>query len=1000
MSAMSAPRTMMVPVAAHSSLTMVGRDEELAEASGVLDAAVQAASAGAAHRVVVMSGDAGVGKTRLLRALRDHALETGWQVLAGHCLDFGDSALPYLPFTEVIGRIAADHPELVDAVAAVHPALNRLRPGRRARVVGDDSTADLAHATDRGDTFVAVQALLEAAATEAPVLLVVEDLHWADQSTRDMLGFLFTRPFAQPVAIIASYRSDDLHRRHPLRRAVAEWSRVPQVARLSLGPLPEEAVRALVAELADLDERSVARIVARAEGNAFFVEELVASGSCADGDVPGDLADLLLVRLDRLSDDARHITRVASVAGRRVTHDLLAATADLPSDRLDAAVREAVEMNVIEVGGHLYSFRHALLGEAINDDLLPGERVRLHARYVDALVSGAARGTAAELARHARRANDLDRAVSASIEAGDEAMAVGGPDEAADHYQQALELLADPERVARLGIDHAKLVVRAANALVTGGNAVRAGQLVAAHLAQLAPDAPDIDRARLLNSHAEVLSMTETELDPVAISAEAVARAPEGESPLRAKVLATHARILGSYQRDRQDEAEQLATEALALAERLAMHDLASDIVTTLGGLRVHTAAASEQDSLRQALESAVDSAQRAGVYQAEIRGRWLLGRSHQDAGDWEQAARWFRSAMELGEQAGLIWAPFSIESRWLLGWINYILGRWDDVLSLVGAVDSQHGPPIPRGIVDTARLAVLTARGEDVIDRVRALRGLWEDEGGIAVYSAGVEIDFHAARSDAPAALEAYDAVVGVLGRIWGESFGGRIRLAASAMDAIARALPRARASERKALANRADLLLADGEAVLAAIRERNGNWGPEGRMWSDRLVAEHLRVRWLAGAEESHRPELLSAWRGVVDSTVKVGHVPEEVRVRAAYSQILRLVGETAQARDEAEQARSLAARLGAPAMVADLATDTPAARASALTGPATLTARELEILALVAEGRTNGEIGKQLFISTKTVSVHVSNILGKLGASGRTEAAAIARRDGLLP
>ncbi|TQK69250.1 regulatory LuxR family protein [Nocardioides sp. SLBN-35] len=998
----------MVPVAAHSSLTMVGRDTELAEAIAVLDDAVSAAEAGTSRRAVLLSGDAGVGKTRLLRSLRDHALDTGWQVLAGHCLDFGDSALPYLPFSEVLGRLDASHPELVEAVAAVHPALTRLQPGRRTRVVGDESTDERSRGADRGDTLVAVHALLEAAATEAPVLLVVEDLHWADQSTRDMLGFLFTRAFARPVAIVASYRSDDLHRRHPLRRQVAEWTRLPQVGRLGLGPLPAEAVRALVGELAPagLDERSVARIVERAEGNAFFVEELVASGSCADGDVPGDLADLLLVRLDRLSEEARHVVRVASVAGRRVTHDLLAATADVPVDRLDSGIRQAVEMNVLEVGGHLYSFRHALLGEAIYDDLLPGERVRLHARYVSALSSGAAGGTSAELARHARRANDLDRAVTASIEAGDEAMAVGGPDEAADHYQQALELLEDPERVARLEVDHAKLVVRAATALITGGNAVRAGQLVTARLAQLPADAPDVDRSRLLNAQAEVLAMTETELDPVEVSAHALALAPEGESPLRAKVLANHARILGAYRPEEQEAAEAFATEALALAERLALPELASDIVTTLSGLRVKAAAGSEQDALRGALESAVDSAVRAGAFQAEIRGRWLLGRSYQDSGDWEQSARWFRSAMALGEQAGLVWAPFSIESRWQLTRISYLLGDWDDVLALVEGVDGLSGPPIPRGIIEPARLSVLAARGEDVLDRLLALRPLWEDEGGVAVYSSGAEIELHGDRGDAAAAIAVYDHVVEVLGRIWGEYFGGRIRLAAGVLAGIARAMPRASAAERRVLAARADTLLADGEAVLAAIRERSGPWGPEGRMWTDRLIAEHRRVQWLSGgegAEGARRDELLAAWEAALDSTLKVGNVPELLRVRAAYAQILRLAGDTARARDEADQARALADRLRAPLLVADLAAEAGTARSTAATshsGGAALTARELEILALVAEGRSNGEIGKQLFISTKTVSVHVSNILGKLGAAGRTEAAAIARRDGLLP
>ena len=177
--------------------------------------------------LVLLSGDAGVGKTRLLVELRDRAVLAGWQVFAGHCLDFGDSALPYLPFSEVLGRLATALPEVVDRVATSFPALSRLQPGRRMMGARSEETGAL----DRADLFEAVHTLLEAAAESAPLLLVIEDTHWADQSTRDMLSFLFSRPFAGPVALVASYRSDDLHRRHPLRRQVAEWSRLRGVHR-------------------------------------------------------------------------------------------------------------------------------------------------------------------------------------------------------------------------------------------------------------------------------------------------------------------------------------------------------------------------------------------------------------------------------------------------------------------------------------------------------------------------------------------------------------------------------------------------------------------------------------------------------------------------------------------------------------------------------------------------------------------------------------------------
>ena len=179
--------------------------------------------AGPTPHAVLLAGDAGVGKTRLLTELRDVALGEGWLVLAGHCLDLADGSLPYLPFSEILGRILAERPEVAASVTDRHPTLARLQPGRRLRAT-DDRDED--QSLDRGNIFAAVHDLLETVAEEGPLLVVVEDAHWADQSTRDMLSFLFSRPFAGPVRLVVSYRSDDLHRRHPLRPQVAEWARL------------------------------------------------------------------------------------------------------------------------------------------------------------------------------------------------------------------------------------------------------------------------------------------------------------------------------------------------------------------------------------------------------------------------------------------------------------------------------------------------------------------------------------------------------------------------------------------------------------------------------------------------------------------------------------------------------------------------------------------------------------------------------------------------------
>jgi predicted ATPase len=374
---------------------------------------------------VLLAGDAGVGKTRLLTELGEYATARGALVLTGRCLDVREGGLPYLPFAEALTPLASGSDPEVAAALTARPALARLLP-QLSGVVAVGPASSLEHQPvaaadheamhrvrteqDLGQLqlFDAVLGALTELTERRPVALLVEDLHWADGSTRNLLSFLISRLRGQRLLVLATYREEDVHRRHPLRPVLAELVRMPSVERVDLPPLGAPEARAFVEALAEgsIAPSVLTGIVDRSQGNPFFAEELLAS--CADGSaLPSGLAEVVLDRLERLSPDTRRVLRVIAVANGVVPHGVVMEVAGLGELELEEALREAVQHHVLVIEGGSYTFRHALLQEAVYGDLLPGERSRMHGSYAARLAAEPeGRGRDASLAFHSLESND------------------------------------------------------------------------------------------------------------------------------------------------------------------------------------------------------------------------------------------------------------------------------------------------------------------------------------------------------------------------------------------------------------------------------------------------------------------------------------------------------------------------------------------------------------------------------------------------------------------
>jgi DNA-binding CsgD family transcriptional regulator/tetratricopeptide (TPR) repeat protein len=968
MTAISVAGAMIEFMPARNATVLLGRDAEVERVTAALGTGGQGGA-------VLLGGEAGIGKTALVGRVVAGAGRS--RVLIGHCVGEGGTSLPYLPFVEVFGGLDADERDLVDDLVASYPGLVPLVPRLAAGARHDAVRADLVEA---------VHGALVDLGRRGPLLLVVEDAHWADESTRELLTVLFTRGGPGGVGILTTYRSDDVHRRHPLSPALAVWSRLPGLTRVDLGPLPDSAVRQIVGRGgAALAPRVVADVVSRAEGNAFFAEELAAA-TRSGTDAAEDLQRLLLARVDQLDDAAQAVVRVAAVVGRRVPHLLLERVAGVDTAVLRTALRAAVERHVLEPwADHGYQFRHALLAEAVLDDLLPHDRLHLHRACAAALVEDPTLGTDADLARHALASGDRELALTAAVRAGDAARRMGGPTEALAHYEMALCLL-DPDHPDRLGgADGHEITLAAAAAANASGRPMRAGALLRARLDT--GDPSPHQRAALLGGIAFAVRMTEERVDRLALTAEALELvADDAPAALRVGLLTRRAEAL--MDAGAASDALVVADEAMALAVE---HDLRvdrTDLSSTLA--RLSEVAGDPGESIRR-LESVV-AEWRDVPDLALLRAMHVLAGVHYRQGEYDAALAGFERTWAEAGRVGLGSSVWASDARAYAITTAYEMGDWDTALRHADDALATGLPAAAAAGIEAAAGYVRAARGTaSAADLLAVSRPWWGKDGRIAVQSGSAAVELLGRDGDIEGMLTVHDELVEFLRGLWGAPrVAVEVRLAAVALGQLATAARSGPPGRRAAWLDRAAAL----HEAAAAV------WGPasalpaptlEGRAWVTRSHAEWLRVRWAAGEQVPH-DELVDAWRRTCALFEERAEPYELARSLLGCAEVLAASGHH-EVSSVVERAIVLARPLGARPLL-----DALRVVAGRRTG-AGLTAREAEVLALLAHGRSNGEVGRALFISTKTASVHVSNILAKLGASTRGEAVAMARAEGLL-
>jgi ATP/maltotriose-dependent transcriptional regulator MalT len=985
-----------------SASRLIGRAAELTE----LEAAFEEAAQGAAS-LAFLAGESGVGKSRLLHTFLERARERGGCAIGGECVELGRDELPYAPLVSALRTLVRENDRVLGRLSpATIQGLAQLVPEidpEAARVPDPDD--------DRHRPFEALLALLETMAEEEPMVLWLDDAHWADHATRGFLAFLAASlPDDCRLLTVIAYRSDQLNRRHPMRPLLAELGRGRRVRRLELTPFDRAEVATQLSDIlgSEPDADVVERFFERSEGNPLFTEELLAAGDDGRGRLPSTLRDALLLRIERLPESSRAVLRLLAVGGR-LKHDHLVAVCGVDEDELGAGLREAVEAQVILVGrDDRYGFRHALLREVIYDDLLPGERAELHLRLAKALEATLAESDpmpmrASAVAHHYNSAGEQPQALRSAVVAARTVERGGTPGAAAALYDRALALWPRVEEPARLaGVEHLTLLDLAARAHGLDADETHAIKLFEQALAEADEAAEPHRVAGLLIGLSSARWGLGRAEEARADLERALALLPESEaSPERAQILEAKARFL--LLQGRFAESRDAADEALVAAEAAGVEDTKALVLNRLG---LCLFLLGEEERGEPVMHESLELARRSGSNDQLATVFVNYADALHMAGRGEEAA-------ELVAEGEKEITPGDRSALWVKcarSEILYYLGRWDEAEAVL--------PKRSGGDSWTATLANLLLR------RASLMLGRG-DFGG-----ARKMID-HAGSFIADSVEPQYIAPAGAM-KVELELRDGDL---AAAREVAEKAIDQLEYCSDDA--GRMALISAAATAVEGEAAERARDLGDAAEVGAAELRAELMAARTEAAAETTDRC-LERAYALTALAHLARARADEDAAERAAASALawekmprpyqaalMRLrEAEAWAARGSREAAGAAAAsclagaeRIGSEWLAAEVAgliararlpTGAAASDGAGAAGesrrggagaasedPFGLTPRERQVLAALADGATNREIAASLFMAEKTASVHVSRILAKLGVRSRTEAAAVAHR-----